>query len=79
MVQALAEPVAEARTDIQAPPAADRDETGWREGRHRAWRWIAVTAYVTVFVVRRSRSAKVAQELLGEPCWGWLVTDRWSA
>lgn len=78
-VQALAEPVAEARASVQAQPAAYLDETGWREGRQRAWLWTAVTAWVTVFVVRRSRSAKVAQELLGERFWGWLVTDRWSA
>ena len=64
---------------MQVQPAAYVDETGWREGPQRAWRWTAVTADVTVFVVRRSRRAKVAQELLGEPCWGWLVTDRWRA
>jgi transposase len=64
---------------VQAQPVAYLDETGWREGQQRAWLWTAVTAWVTVFVVRRSRSSKVAQELLGERCWGWLVTDRWSA
>ena len=78
-VQALAEPVAEARTSGQAQPAAYLDETGWREGRQRAWLWTAATACVTVFVVRLSRSAKGAQELLGERFWGYLVTDRWSA
>jgi transposase len=78
-VQAVAEPVAEARAYVQVQPTAYVDETGWREGQQRAWLWTAVTAYVTVFVVRLSRSAKVAQELLGEPFWGWLVTDRWSA
>ena len=78
-VQALAEPVAEARTYVQAQPAAYLDETGWREGQQRAWLWTATTAGVTVFVVRLSRSAKVAQELLGERFWGYLVTDRWSA
>jgi transposase len=78
-VQALAEPVAEARAYVQAQPTAYVDETGWREKHQRAWLWTAVTAWVTVFVVRRSRSAKVAQELLGERFWGWLVTDRWSA
>jgi len=41
--------------------------------------WTAVTAGVTVFVVRRSRSGQVAQELLGERFWGWLVTGRWRA
>lgn len=78
-VQALAGPVAEARTYVQAQPAAYLDETGWREGQQRAWLWTAVTACVTVFVVRLSRRAKVAHELLGEQFWGYLVTDRWSA
>jgi transposase len=77
--QAVAEPVAEARVDVQQQPAAYLDETGWREGQQRAWLWTAVTAGVTVFVIRLSRSGKVAQELLGEQFWGWLVTDRWSA
>jgi transposase len=78
-VQAVAAPVAEARAYVHAQPVAYVDETGWREGRQRAWLWTAVTSWVTVFVVRRSRSAAVAQELLGEDFWGWLVTDRWSA
>ena len=78
-VQAVAEPVAEARAYVQAQPAAYLDETGWHEGQQRAWLWTAVTTWVTVFVVRRSRGGKVAQELLGERFWGWLVTDRWSA
>jgi transposase len=78
-VQALAEPVAEARSYVQRQPAAYLDETGWREGQQRAWLWTAVMAWVTVFAVRQSRSGKVAQELLGERFWGWLITDRWSA
>ena len=78
-VQALAGPVAEAQTYIRAQSIAHLDETGWREGRARAWLWVAVTAWVTVFVVRLSRGAKVAQELLGERFCGILVTDRWSA
>jgi transposase len=78
-VQAVAEPVAAARAYVQAQPAAHLDETGWREGQQRAWLWTMVTTWVTVFVVRRSRSGKVARELLGERFWGYLVTDRWSA
>jgi transposase len=76
--QAVAEPVAEARAAVQSPPAAYVDETGWREGWQRAWLWTAVTQWVTVFVIRRSRGGHVAQELLGQGFWGWLVTDRWS-
>jgi transposase len=75
----LAAPVAEARAYVQAQPAAYLDETGWRERRHRAWLWAAVTAGVTVFVIRLSRRGKVAQERLGERFWGYVVTDRWSA
>jgi transposase len=78
-VQAVAEPVAEARAYVPQQSTAYLDETGWREGRQRAWLWTAVTTCVTVFVVRSSRGAKVAQELLGERFWGYLVTDRWSA
>jgi transposase len=78
-LQAVAEPVAEARAYVQTQPEAYLDETGWREGRQRAWLWTVVTASVTVFVVRLSRSGKVARELLGERFWGYLVTDRWSA
>jgi transposase len=77
--QALAAPGAEAQTYVRTQPVAHLDETGWREGRTRAWLWGAVTAWVTVFVVRLSRGAKVAQELWGERFWGILVTDRWSA
>ena len=38
-----------------------------------------MTTWVTVFAVRLSRGAKVAQEVLGERFCGILVTDRWSA
>ena len=78
-VQAVAEPVAEAHTYVRTQPVAHLDETGWREGRARAWLWVAVTAWGTVFVVRLSRGAQVAQTLLGERFCGILVTDRWSA
>jgi len=78
-VQAIAAPVAEAQAYVRAQPVAHLDETGWREGRARAWLWVAVTMWVTVFVVRLSRGAKVAEEILGERFCGILVTDRWSA
>jgi transposase len=76
--QAVVAPVAEARAYVQAQPAAYVDEMGWREGQQRAGLWPVVTAGVTAFAVRLSRRGKVAQELLGERFWGWLVTDRWS-
>ena len=41
--------------------------------------WSVVTNVVTVFMVRRSRGAQVAHELLGAECSGILVPDRYSA
>ena len=58
---------------------AHLDETSWRQGGKRAWLWVAVTSWVTVFVVRMSRGGPVARELLGETFAGILVTDRYSA
>jgi transposase len=77
--EAVAAPVEEARTFVQAQSSAHLDETGWREGRQRAWLWVAATTWVTVFLVRLSRGGQVARDLLGEAFDGILVTDRWSA
>jgi transposase len=75
---AALEPVAAAaRAHVVGKPA-NVDETGWREGRKRAWLWVAVTARVTVFLIRRSRGRKVLGELIpGTP--GVLTTDRYPA
>jgi transposase len=77
--EVLAEPVAEARASVPKQPVAHLDETRWREGDKRAWLWVAVTSWVTVFVVRLSRGGPVARELLGKRFSGILVTDRYSA
>ena len=74
--QAVAAPVADAQAYVRAQRVAHLAETGWREGHARAWLWVAVTTWVTVFLVRLSRGAKVAEALLGERCCGLLVTDR---
>ena len=77
--EAVAAPVEEARTYVQAQEVAHLDETSWRQGAKRAWLWVAVTSLVTVFVVRLSRGGQVARELLGERFSGILVTDRYRA
>jgi transposase len=76
---AVAAPVEEARTYVHAQAVAHLDETSWCQGGKRAWLWVAVTSWVTVFVVRMSRGGHVARELLGETFGGILVTDRYSA
>jgi len=77
--EAVAAPVEEARTYVHAQEVAHLDETSWRQEDKRAWLWVAVTSWVTVFVVRMSRGGQVARELLGEHFSGILVTDRYSA
>src|SRR5216684_2567540 len=77
--EALAAPVEEARTYVHEQSVAHLDETSWRQGDKHAWLWVAVTSWVTVFVVRMSRGGQVARELLGERFGGILVTDRYSA
>ena len=75
----VAAPVEEARRYVHEQEVAHLDETSWRQGSKRAWLWVAVTRWVTVFVVRMSRGGHVARELLGETFSGILVTDRYSA
>jgi transposase len=69
--------ILEAHAYVAGKPA-NVDETGWREGRKRGWLWVAITEYVTVFLVRLSRARKVLADLIpGDP--GVLTTDRYSA
>lgn len=77
--EAVLAPVEAARTSVHAQEVAHLDETRWCQGGKRAWVWVAATSVVTVFVVRLSRGAHVARELLGEAFSGLLVTDRYSA
>ncbi len=76
---ALAPVVAEARTAVQQAPVANVDETGWRQGRRRAWLWAVVTVAVTVFQIAPARSAAVLRALLGADWMGIVGSDRFSA
>ena len=76
---ALAAPVALAAAHVLEQPVQHADETGWTEAKQRAWLWVVVTAQVAVFLLDRSRGAKVARRLLGEVRQGILISDRWSA
>jgi len=72
---ALAPPVQEARAYVQTQDA-NVDETSWRQQQHRAWSWVAVTRWVSVFVLRPSRGAKVLRELVGASYDAVLTSDR---
>jgi hypothetical protein len=65
VAQALEAPVQAARAYVQSQ-AANGDETTWWEQLRRGYLWVAVTQWVSVFVSRASRGAKVLRELLGE-------------
>jgi len=83
--EALAEPVAEVFEFAQAQAVAHADETGWAQGnsdgnnceRRKAWLWVMVTSWVTVFQVHLNRGQAAAKEVLGKFT-GYLVTDRWT-
>src|SRR5918992_6121685 len=64
--EVLAAPVAEARAYVPEQPVAYLDETSWRQGKQRAWLWVAVTSWVTVFVVRLSRGGQVGPRAVGQ-------------
>jgi transposase len=75
---AALEPVVRAAHAHVTGKPANVDETGWREGRKRGWLWVAVTAGVTVFLIRLSRARAVLADLIpGKP--GVLTTDRYPA
>jgi len=74
--ETIAPPVEAAHAYVQQQPVVHADETGWREGRERAWLWVAATTLVTVFRICRGRGKAAAKALLGTFS-GILATDRW--
>lgn len=78
LARALTAPVAEAKEHVKTLPALGLDETHWRQRGVKAWLWVVTAPLLAVFVIRFSRGAKVARELLGESYSGTIVTDRWS-
>ena len=74
--EALAPVHAETLVATRAEPA-NVDETGWTQGRSKAWLWVAVTATVTAFVIRLSRSRAAFRDLAG-PTPPVLTTDRYA-
>jgi transposase len=72
---ALVPPVQEARASVQAQDAKV-DETRWRQQPHRPWLWVAVTRWVSVFLIRPSRGAQVLRELVGASYGAGLTSER---
>jgi len=77
--QAAAEleaPVEELRRYVRGADSAHIDETSWKQGRDKAWLWVAVTRLVTVFAIATSRGAEVAKDLLGTDRRKVVISDR---
>ncbi len=54
---------------------ANVDETGWTRGKDKAWLWVAVTRWLSVFRIRPNRNRAAFDDLVG-PTPGVLTTDR---
>lgn len=76
---ALAPVVDEVAAAVRQAAVANLDETGWWEGKKRAWLWTAVTDLLTVFRLEPSRGRAVAQEVLGPDWTGIVGSDRYAA
>jgi transposase len=79
MSAALAAAHAEAQDAVQAAPAKNVDETGWKQAGAGCWLWGAATALVACFVIAPSRGAAGLAALLGQKIKGIISSDRWSA
>jgi transposase len=54
---------------------ANVDETSWKQGKTKAWLWVAVTSLLSVFLIRPNRNRVAFNDLAG-PKPGVLTTDR---
>jgi transposase len=72
---ALASIYPEAHQAAQAAPRANFDETGWREGRKKAWLRVMVTSFLSVFRIDRRRDKDAFKALAGR-FRGVLSSDR---
>jgi transposase len=74
MTQALESGYQQVREQVQAAPAKNVDETGWkRAGR---WLWVAATQTAALFRIDRGRNWHGLQNLLGELVQGTVCSDR---
>jgi transposase len=84
--EAVAPAVEEAKVYAQEQSRGNADETGWKEGpkeegepgRKKAWLWVLVTGWVTVFVIHAKRGLEGGEGPDGGFA-GYLGSDRWAA
>jgi len=60
-------------------PVKHADETGWRTDGQNGYSWLFCTPQISIYRVRRTRSASVAKEVFGDEALpGILVVDRYN-
>lgn len=76
---ALEAPYNELATNVHQINVVNIDETSWRENRRKAWLWVTVTRFFTVFSIAKNRSAAIARALLGSQDEQIVGSDRLTA
>jgi transposase len=64
---------------VKASPIVNVDETSVKVDGKNYWLWVFVAATCTFFVVRKSRSKKVLEEVLGKDFTGFIGCDGWKS
>ncbi len=77
MSRAFHVPVEILKGMVQMAKVVYADETGWKERARRMYIWVAVASFGAVYILRKSRAARIAKELLG-PLPKYVITDRYS-
>ena len=77
--EALAASVEEATAYVREQESVNADESSHKQAGKKQWMWVAVTQWVSVFMIHANRSMKAAQALLGENFAGILTSDRYRA
>ncbi len=71
--------VEEFKDEIRGSPVVNGDETTWREDGVNGYVWSFSTDKIRYFLYRKSRSATVVKEVLGEQFDGVVVSDFYGA
>jgi transposase len=75
----LREPYYEVIKRIRSSKVLYIDETQYKLNGQTWWLWTFVSDHDTLFVIRKSRSKKVIEEILGKKFKGVISADGWSA
>lgn len=75
-IKALAQPMLDGlKASIQASPAVQADETGWREDGQNGYIWSVSTPTIRYYEYHHSRGGEVVKQLIGEGFQGVLGSD----